>query len=128
MSQWNIRNIAGALLCVSGLVAVSTSAHADGSPREAAKSNSTLNLAGLTAVLQAASDRKQSGAEVTLKKDVLLHDRPIGAASEGGILHAGTVVRKSKRQIVNSSGSWRHVETREGLDGWLSELDLDPDD
>jgi len=91
------------------------------------KESSKLNLAGLAAVLQAASDRKQTGPEVTLKKDAYLHSRPTGPETRSNVLHAGTVLRKSKNQIVNANGSWRHVETREGMDGWVNEFDLDPD-
>ncbi|GEM_PF-5015292 len=127
MSQRHIKKVAGTMLCGSVLLTTTALVWADGTAKENPKPAATLNLAGLAAVLQAASDRKQSGTEVTLKKDVYLHGRPTGEASKSGVLHAGTVVRKSKRQIVNASGSWRHVETRDGTDGWLSELDLDPD-
>lgn len=121
-----IKKIAGTMLCATVLV-TTTSAWADNAETETPKPASNLNLARLATILQAASDRKQSGSEVTLKKDARLHGRPTGEVAEGSILPAGTVVRKSKRQIVNASGSWRHIETRDGNDGWLQELDFDPE-
>ena len=85
-----------------------------------------IDMAALAAALQAARDRKQSGDEVTLKKDVHLRGRPTGEPATGSVLHAGTVVRRSQKPLVNGSGSWRHIETRDGVDGWLYEDDLDP--
>jgi hypothetical protein len=121
-----IKKIAGTMLCAT-VLAATTTAQADNTATENTNSAPTLNLARLATILQAASDRKQSGSEVTLKKDARLHGRPTGDVAEGSILPAGTVVRKSKRQVVNASGAWRHIETRDGNDGWLHELDFDPE-
>lgn len=128
MVQGHISKIAITVLCSSIFLSAPTSIWAQGSSRENSKDTSApLNLAGLAAVLRAASERKQSGDEVTLKRDVQLRGRPTGENLQGEILRAGTVVRRSKRQVVNASGTWRHIETRGGMDGWLSELDLDPE-
>lgn len=127
MSQGYAGKLTGALLCASVLFIAPASVRADSSTKESSKEAQPLNLARLAAVLQAASERKQSGAEVTLKKDIHLRGRPTGEALESSLLPAGTVVRKSKRQVVNASGSWRHIETRDGNDGWIHDFDLDPD-
>lgn len=127
MSQGYTRKFTGALLCAAILFVAPASVWADGSPKENPKEAQPLNLARLAAVLQAASERKQSGSEVILKKDIRLRGRPTGEALESSLLPAGTVVRKSKRQVVNASGSWRHIETRDGNDGWIHDFDIDPD-
>jgi len=115
---------------VAAMIAVSPLVWADDavSPPNPTKTPpaNTINLARLAAVLQAATDRKQAGDEVILKKDAYIHGRPTGDATKGSVLPAGTVLRKSKRQIVNATGSWRHIETRDGINGWMYELDLDP--
>lgn len=114
-----------ALLTV-GIMIVAPVAFADGSNESGTKSPAaTINLAGLAAVLKAASDRKQTGTEITLKKDAFLHGRPTGDEAKSGVLPAGTILRQSKKQLVNATGTWRHVETRDGrVDGWVHELDL----
>lgn len=129
MVQGHIRNIATAGLCATILLFASLSVRAQEGASEKSSKDAAgqLNLAGLAAVLRAASERKQSGDEVTLKRDVQLRGRPTAEKMQGEILRAGTVVRKSKRQVVNASGTWRHIETRGGLDGWLSEFDFDPE-
>lgn len=115
-------------LFVVGIMAITPVAFADGAnaPNPKSPSAGGINLAGLAAVLKAASDRKQLlGTEITLKKDAPLHGRPTGDAARSGILPAGTVLRQSKRQVVNATGTWRHVESRDGrVDGWVHELDL----
>ena len=122
----NKRSLHIALLTVGILAAVPV-AFADGANTSsgAKSSASTINLAGLAAVLKAASDRKQSGTEITLKKDAFLHGRPTGDEAKSGVIPAGTILRQSKKQLVNATGTWRHVETRDGrVDGWVHELDL----
>ncbi len=128
MSQRFKRNALGMVILGAAMTASAPNAWADSVNAQAASkpAPNAVNLAGLAAVLQAASDRKQSGTEVTLKKDAYLHGRPTGDAAQGSVLPAGTVVRQSKRQVVNANGAWRHVETRDGNDGWMYELDLDP--
>lgn len=125
MSKGHIRKLAGTALCAS--VFYSASVFAEGGSKESGKEVAPLNLARLEAVLRAASERKQSGDEITLKKPVYLRGRPTGAAAEGSLLPAGTIVRKSKRQIVNASGIWHHIETREGNDGWIHDFELAPE-
>jgi hypothetical protein len=127
MSRKHKETLASAVLFATVLVISSPSSWADGNRTQSAKSEPTpINLAGLAAVLRAASERKQSGSEVTLKKDTYLRGRPTNDAGESNMLPAGTVVRQSKTHVVNAAGAWRHVETRGGIDGWLYEVDLEP--
>lgn len=126
MSKRRIWKFAGTLLCTSFFF--STAVMAEGSSvKESGKETAPLNLARLEAVLRAASERKQAGDEIILKKPVYLRGRPTGAAVEGSLLPAGTLVRKSKRQIVNAAGTWHHIETRDGSDGWIHDFELDPE-
>lgn len=122
MSKGYSGKLAGTVLCAS--VFFSAPIWADSGSKEATPS---LNLARLEAVLRAASERKQAGDEITLKKPVYLRGRPTGQAAEGSLLPAGTLVRRSKRQIVNASGTWHRLETRDGIDGWVHDFDLDPE-
>lgn len=117
-----------AALLAAAMIAFAPMVWADSVNAQAASNanDKTINLAGLSAVLRAASDRKQSGDEVTLKNDIYLQGRPTGDNNHNNVLHAGTVVRQSKNHVVNATGTWRHVETRDGNDGWVHELDLEP--
>lgn len=119
---------AAVLLAVSGYVSAATGA-AEPEKRVAAVARGAMpadQMASLRAVLQAASARKRTGSNATLRNNVYLHGRPTGDGALAGLVPAGTVVRQSAMHVVNAAGTWRHVETMEGADGWLLEADLDP--
>jgi hypothetical protein len=126
MSRAKQKRVIHKVFLTAGLMAASQWVLADETANATrARTGANPNdMAALSAVLSAASARKQLGIEVVLLNDAYLHDRPTGDVDTHNKLRAGTIVRQSKKPLTNATGTWRHVETSSGNDGWMHEADL----